>query len=53
MRFPAPEIAARHVLTDLDTGRLLLDVAGLSDEIRRREHERGREATRENEGGDD
>lgn len=53
MTHPLEQLAARHVVTDLETGRTLLDVRGLLDELRRQEHERGREATRENEGSDD
>lgn len=58
----SPETAARHLLTDIRTGRIVLDVPGLLSEIhrtgpsadlRRQEHQRGRMATRENERGDD
>lgn len=47
------QLAARHAVTELETGRVLWDVNGLAAELRRLEHERSREATRENEGGDD
>lgn len=53
MTHPLNQLAARHVLTDLETGRMLLDVRGLLAELRRDEHQAGREATRENEGSDD
>lgn len=53
MIHPIEQLPARHVLTDLTTGRLLWDVVGLASELNRQEHERGREATRENEGSDD
>ena len=47
------QLAARHAVTEIETGRVLWDVNGLAAEFRRLEHERSREATRENEGGDD
>lgn len=53
MTCPLEQLAARYSVTDVQTGRILLDVVGLVTDLLRDELEQARQVERENEGSHD